>query len=367
MKLNKAFKYRLLPSYEQKILIEKTFGCCRFIYNKMLADKIEYYNENGSMLKNTPAQYKQEFEWLKEVDSFALCNEQMNLQASYKNFFRDKKMGFPKFKNKKNDKQSYTTSNVNGIIRIANKNHLNLPKLGSIRFIEHRRIPSNHKIKSATVSRNGSYKYYISILTEYEHEIPTISLYKEKSIGLDYSSHDFYVDSQNKSPENYKHLYRLSESKLAKEQRKLYRMKFNSNNYNKQKIKIAKVHERIANQRKNFIETLSTHLSRNYDIICLEDIDMKNISRSLRLGKSTMDNGFGIFRTKLQQKLELLGKTLVKIDRWFPSSKMCRFCGTVNSDLKLSDREWDCCCGKHLLRDENAAINILNEGLKLLA
>jgi putative transposase len=144
-------------------------------------------------------------------------------------------------------------------------------------------------------------------------------------------------------------------------------MKFNSNNYNKQKIKIAKVHERIANQRKNFIETLSTHLSRNYDIICLEDIDMKNISRSLRLGKSTMDNGFGIFRTKLQQKLELLGKTLVKIDRWFPSSKMCRFCGTVNSDLKLSDREWDCCCGKHLLRDENAAINILNEGLKLLA
>lgn len=367
MKLNKAFKYRLLPSENQKLLIEKTFGCCRFIYNKMLSDKIEYYKETGMTLKNTPAQYKSDFEWLKEIDSFALCNEQMNLQTAYKNFFRDKKVGFPKFKSKKNDKQSYTTSNVNGIIREINRNHLNLPKLGSVKFVEHRRIPPDHKIKSATISRSKSHKYYISILTEYDREISSITLDKEKSIGIDYSSHDFYVDSQNKNPENYKHLYRLSEHKLAKEQRKLSRMNIHSNNYRKQRIKVAKIHEKIANQRKNFIEILSTKLSRNYDIVCVEDIDMKNISRSLNLGKSTMDNGFGIFRTRLQQKLESLGKKMVKIDKWFPSSKMCRFCGTVNSGLKLLDREWDCGCGKHLMRDENAAINILNEGLRMLS
>lgn len=362
MKLNKAFKYRLLPSEDQEVLINKTFGCCRFIYNRMLSDKIEYYKETGQTLKNTPAQYKQEFEWLKEVDSMALCNEQMSLQKAYSNFFRDKKIGFPKFKSKKHDKLSYTTQYVclqNGCLKLG--------KVGSIKFVQHRGIPKNHTIKSATISRTGSGKYYISILTEYEHEIPNITLDKERSIGIDYSSSDFYVDNQNKRPENYKHLYRLSESKLAKEQRKLSRMKLHSSNYNKQKIKVAKIHEKIANQRKNFIETLSTKISRNYDVVCVEDIDMKNISKSLNLGKSTMDNGFGIFRTRLQQKLEFLGKKMVKIDKWFPSSKMCRFCGVINSDLKLSDREWNCSCGEHLLRDENAAINILNEGLRMLS
>lgn len=366
MKLNKAFKYRLLPSEDQGALIEKTFGCCRFIYNKMLSDKIEYYKETGLTLKNTPAQYKQGFEWLKEVDSYALCNEQVHLQTAYKNFFENKNTGFPKFKSKKYNKRSYTTSNVNGIIRMEQLNIIHLPKLGAVRLVEHRRIPKDYKIKSATISKTGSGKYYISILTEYEHTTPIIEVNKVKSIGIDYSSHGFYVDSQNISPTNYKHLYGLSESKLAKEQRRLSRMKSHSNNYNKQKIKVAKIHEKIANQRKNFIENLSNDLSRKYDIICVEDIDMKNISRSLKLGKSTMDNGFGIFRTRLQQKLEFLGKKMIKIDRWFPSSKMCRFCGTVNSDLKLSDREWDCCCGKHLLRDENAAINILNEGIRLM-
>lgn len=364
--MNKTYKYRLYPNQSRLILINKTFGCCRFIYNKMLADKIAYYEETKLSLRNTPAQYKREFEWLKEVDSLALCNEQMHLQSAYNNFFKNPKTGFPKFKSKKFDKRSYTTNNVKKSIRIVSRNHIQLPKLGIVKFVEHRRIPEDYVIKSTTISQSASGKYYVSILTEYECEIPNRVLDKTKSIGLDYSSHDFYVDNQNRSPENFQHLYRQSESKLAKEQRKLSRMKLDSANYKKQRVKVAKIHEKIANQRKDFIEKESTKLANLYDIVCVEDISLQSIAQSLKLGKSTNDNGFGIFRGKLQQKLEIQGKRLVKIDKWFPSSKMCRFCGCLNSDLKLSDRIWTCSCGKNINRDENAAINILNQGLLLL-
>lgn len=364
--MNKTYKYRIYPNQSQITLINKTFGCCRFIYNKMLEDKIAYYQETKQVLKNTPAQYKQEFEWLKEVDSLALANEQMHLQTAYNNFFKNPKTGFPKFKSKKFDKKSYTTNNVNNSIRIISQNHIQLPKLGVVKFVEHRRIPKDYTIKSATISQAVSGKYYISILTEYEYEIPEINLDTSKSIGLDYSSHDFYVDNQNRSPENFQHLYRQSESKLAKEQKKLSHMKLHSANYEKQKIRVARIHEKIQNQRKEFVEKESTKLASLYDIVCIEDLNLQNIAQSLNLGKSTNDNGFGMFRTRLQQKLEIQGKKLIKIDKWFPSSKMCRFCGCINSDLKLSDRVWTCSCGQTLNRDENAAINILNQGLLLL-
>ena len=364
--MNKTFKYRLYPSIEQQELLSKTFGCCRFIYNKMLDDKIQFYQETKQTLNNTPAQYKSEFEFLKEVDSLALSNEQLHLQTAFKNFFRDPKVGFPKYKSKKFDRKSYTTNNINNSIRVVKQNVLRLPKLGNIRFIEHRRIPKNYNIKSATISQSSSGKYYISILCEYEYCIPEIELDKSKSIGLDYSSPNFYVDDQNRSPENFQHLYRLSEAKLAKEQRKLSLMKLHSNNYEKQKIKVAKISEHIANQRKDFIEKLSCELSKEYDIVCVEDIDMQNMAQSLKLGKATNDNGFGLFRTRLQQKLEYQGMKLIKIDKWFPSSKTCRFCGAINSNLKLSDRIWTCECGANILRDENAAINILNYGLQKL-
>ena len=332
----------------------------------MLADKIAYYQETKQVLKNTPAQYKSEFEWLKEVDSLALANEQMHLQSAYLNFFRNPKIGFPKYKSKKFDNKSYTTNNVNNSIKVVSSNHIQIPKLGVVRFVEHRRIPKDYIIKSATISQSTSGRFYISVLTEFDYEIPDIDLDKSKSIGLDYSSHDFYVDNQNRSPENFQHLYRNSECRLAKEQRKLSRMKLHSANYEKQKIKVAKIHEEIKNQRKDFIEKESTKLANLYDIVCIEDIDLQNIAQSLRLGKSTNDNGFGMFRTRLQQKLEYQGKKLVKIDKWFPSSKICRFCGCINSELKLSDRMWTCGCGQLINRDENAAINILNEGLRLL-
>ena len=364
MKLNKAFKYRLLPNQVQIDLLAKTFGCCRFVYNKMLEDKINYYQETKKHLSVTPAKYKQEFEWLKEVDSYSLCNEQMNLQTAFKNFFRAPKIGFPKFKSKKSDKSSFTTSNVNNVIRIDDNHRIHLSKLGWVNFKEHRKIPADYRIKSATITKTPSGKYYISVLTEYEYEIPKGVLDKNKSLRLDYSSHDFYVDNQGRSPENLHHYYRDLQSKLAFHQRRLSHMVKGSNNYLKQRIVIARIHERISNQRKDFVEKESTKLASLYDIVCLEDVDLSNIAQSLKLGKSTLDNAFGMFRTRLEQKMMLQGKLVVKIDRWFPSSKLCRFCGCINKDLKLSDRVWTCGCGETLNRDENAAINILNEGLR---
>lgn len=367
MKLNKAFKFRLLPNQDQIDLLGKTFGCCRSIYNKMLEDKIKYYEETKKNLYVTPAQYKQEFEWLKEVDSYSLCNEQMNLQTAFNNFFRNPKVGFPKFKSKKSDKSSYTTSNVSNIIRVNDKHQIHLCKLGWVKFVEHRKISTDYKIKSATITKTPSGKYYISILTEYEYEISKRVLDKNKSLGLDYSSHDFYVDNQGRNPEHLHHYYRDLQNKLAFHQRKLSHMVKDSNNYAKQKIVIARIHEKISNQRKDFVEKESTKLADLYDIICLENIDLSNIAQSLKLGKSTLDNAFGVFRNRLEQKMILQGKLVVKIDKWFPSSKLCRFCGRINKDLKLSDRVWKCECGKTLNRDENAAINILNKGLKQLA
>ena len=361
---NKAYKFRLYPTKEQEIMFVKTFGCVRFIYNKMLADKIEFYKETKQKLNNTPAQYKKEYEWLKEIDSLALANAQMNLQTAYNNFFRSPKVGFPKFKSKKRNKNSYTTNNQNSTVSIVG-NKLKLPKIGLVKIKQHRRIPYNQKIKSATITKTPSGKYYVSILVEYDQYIPDVQLDKNKALGLDYASHSFYVDSQGREAD-YPKFYRNAQIILAKEQRELSHMKYGSNNYQKQKLRVARVQERIANRRKDWIHKLSTQLANIYDYICVEDINMQNTAQSLNLGKSTNDNGFGMFRTILAYKLADRGKKLIKIDKWFPSSKMCRFCGTINKTLTLADRIWTCECGKTLNRDENAAINIKNEGMRLL-
>lgn len=362
--MNKAYKFRLYPNKEQELLLIKTFGCCRFIYNKMLGDKIDYYKDNKSMLKNTPAQYKQEFEWLKEVDSYALCNEQMHLQSAFNNFFRKQNIGFPKFKSKKRHKQSYTTSNVNNVIRV-NNNKIHLPKLEWVKFKKHREIPKEQKIKSVTISKTSSGKYYIAILVEYSENIPQKELNRSNALGLDYASHSFYVDSQGREA-NYPKFYRNALEKLSKEQKSLSRKKYGSNNYHKQRLKVAKFQEHISNQRNDWIHKISTELANTYDYICIEDINLQEISQHLNLGKSTMDNGFGIFRNLLEYKMKDRGKKLIKIDKWYPSSKTCRFCKKVNKELQLNEREWTCKCGAKIERDVNAAINILNQGLLLV-
>lgn len=364
MIINRAYKFRLYPNEEQKIMFAKTFGCVRFVYNRMLEDKIKHYQETKEKLNNTPAQYKPEFEWLREVDSLALANAQINLQSAYNNFFRSPKIGFPKFKSKRKDKNSYTTNNQNGSVSIIN-GKLKLPKVGLVKMVQHRVIPSGQKIKSATIEKTSSGKYYVSILVEFEKEIPNFQLDKTKALGLDYASHSFYVDSQGKEA-NYPKFYRNAQTVLSKEQRKLSLMKYRSHNYEKQRIRVAKIQEHIANQRKDWLHKLSFELAKLYDYICVEDINMQNMAESLKLGKSTNDNGFGMFRTFLAYKLIERGKQLVKIDKWFPSSKTCRFCGCVNTNLKLSDRVWTCECEAILNRDENAAINIMNIGLSMV-
>ena len=327
MKYLKAFKYRLHPNKQQEEFFSKTFGCVRFIYNKMLNDKIEYYKEFKSTLKNTPAQYKEEFPFLKEVDSLALANAQMNLQSAYNNFFKNPKSGFPKFKSKKRDKDSYTTNNQGGNIYIAEDNkYICLPKIKLVRIKLHRQLPQNSIIKSVTISKTKSGKYYISILCEYELNIQEKQLNIENSLGLDYSSHDFYVDNKGNKA-NYPKYYRLMQEKLAKEQRKLSKMKLHSNNYEKQRVKVAKISEKITNQRLDFQHKLSTQLTEKYDYIFVEDINLQGLSQCLRLGKSTMDNSFGQFRSLLQYKMFERGKIFHKIGRFEPTSQTCNECG----------------------------------------
>ena len=368
MKENKAYKFRIYPNTLQQELFSKTFGAARFVYNKMLEDKIAYYEETGKMLKATPAQYKKEHEFLKEVDSLALANAQLQLETAYRNFFRDKSIGFPKFKSKKDPRQSYTTNLVNGNIRITGKK-IKLPKVGEVRIKLHRQIPEDYIIKSVTVSREPSGKYYVSILTEYEasETLVSVSLDEENSIGLDYSSPSFYVDSSGHIA-SMPHFFREAEKKLAKEQRKLSHMVKGSSNYKKQKRKVALAYEKVRNLRNDWQHKESRRLASLYDFVFVEGINYKDMARGLHLAKATNDNAFGSFRTYLAYKLKERGGKLIAIDKWYPSSKTCRHCGYIKNDLSLSDRVWVCPeCGCIIDRDVNAAINIKNEGLRMIS
>lgn len=366
-KQNKAYKFRIYPTDEQSLMIRKTFGCVRFVYNKMLAERKEAYEnlkDDKEALKSvkhpTPAKYKKEYEWLKEVDSLALANAQLNLDKAYKAFFKGNAK-FPKFKSKRH-RQSYTTNVVNGNIELLD-GHIKLPKLKKVKIKQHREIPFVHKIKSCTLSITASGKYYLSILTEYEKEIETKEI--KEVIGLDFAMDGLFVDSEGEKA-NYPKFYRQMLDKLAKEQRKLSRKKKGSSNWNKQRIRVAKIQEKVANQRKNFLHHTSKKLVTHFDAVVMEDLDMKGMSQALKFGKSVADNGWGMFTSFLQYKLNEQGKQLIKIDKWFPSTKTCSKCGSVK-EIKLSERTYQCTCGLNIDRDYNSALNIKKEGIRLLA
>ena len=306
----------------------------------MLSDKINYYEETKQKLNNTPAQYKSEFPWLKEVDSLALANAQMNLQTAYNSFFRNTKIGFPKFKSKKSNRRSYTTNCVNGNISIDN-GFLKLPKVGLVKLKQHRHILSNYKLKSVTISQTPSGKYYASVLFEYENKIQEQELHD--FLGLDFSMHGLYKDSNGNEPA-YPRYYRQAEERLKREQRKLSLMQKGSK------------HQQ------------SRQIANAYDCVCIENLDMKAMSQSLNFGKSVADDGWGMFVTFLKYKLEETGKRLVKVNKFFASSQICNVCGYKNTATKnLRIRAWDCPeCGAHHDRDINAAINIRNEGMRLV-
>ena len=268
-KINRAVKIRIYPNAEQRVQIEKTIGCSRFIYNYMLADKMEHYKKEKKMLRNTPASYKKEYPWLKEVDSLALANVQMHLESAFHKFFREPSAGFPRPKSKKSSRKSYTTNVVNGNIFLEGK-YLKLPKMTAVRMKLHRPISEKWKLKSVTVSREPSGKYFAS-------------------------------------------------------------------------------------------------LTESFDAVCVEDLNLKGMAGGLHLGKGVHDNGYGLFLSMLEYKLEERGKYLIKVDRYFASSKICSVCGNKKEELSLSDRIYYCECGNRMDRDVNAAVNIMNEGKRIFA
>ena len=363
---NRAYKFRIYPNAEQSVMLAKTFGCVRFIYNKMLGDKIAHYNETNQKLNNTPAQYKSEFEWLKEIDSLALVNAQLNLDSAYRNFFKNKSAGFPKFKSKKNNHRSYTTNCVNENIKLS-YGCLKLPKVGVIRIKQHRQIPESYTLKSVTVSKTPSGKYYASILYEYEQSIKPAEI--NNIVGLDFSMAELFVSSDGELA-NYPRYYRRKLDKLKKMSRALSKMKKFSNNWNKQKHKIAIFHEKTANQRKDFLHKQSRQIANAYDLVGAEDLNMRAMGQALNFGKSVSDNGWGMFRTLLKYKLEDMGKYFVTIDKWFPSSRKCSApgCEYIYKELTMDIREWACPeCGVLHDRDVNAAINIRDEAVRMIS
>lgn len=373
---NKAIKYRIYPTTEQRVMFTKTFGCCRKVYNLMLADKIEGYKATGKFPTVTPAKYKEDYPYLKEVDSLALANKQMDLQAAFRNRFnkkRKKKSGFPKFKSAKHSRKSYTTNNQNGTVAIINNKYIKLPKIGKVKAVIHRIPNDNWTVKSATISLASDGKYYASVLFEFDEIENTYIADKTNAIGLDYASNGLYVDNNSNVGTNHKY-YRESYDKLAKEQRKLSRMQGSkknedkSNNYIKQLHKVNKIHRHIANQRLDNLHKISTEIANQYDVVCVETLNMKAIAnKKFGNGKATMDNGYGMLLSMLEYKLSDRNKYFVKVDKWFPSSQICHCCGTRHPEMKdLANRKMICDCGLIMNRDQNAAINILNEGLRLL-
>lgn len=361
--MNIVYRFRLYPNKSQKELFSKTFGCVRFVYNRMLAEKMKYYKRTGKSLKVTPAKYKSEFPWLKEVDSLALCNAQLHLQTAYQNYFRDPSVGFPKFKSKKRPARSYTTNCVNGNITLKD-GKLKLPKAGWVRIKQHREIADALLLKGATVCMEADGKYYVSLLYDCEEQ-PAASGAARTAVGLDFSMKELYVASTGERGE-YPHYFRASQRKLAREQRKLSHCEKGSNRYKKQQKKVARIHTHIGHQRKDYLHKQSRKITNSCDIVCIEDLDMRVMGRGLNFGKSVSDNGWGMFTNFLAYKLEREGKRLVCIDRWYPSSKTCSRCGRVKKELGLGERIYRCACGNQMDRDENAAINIRREGLRML-
>lgn len=373
--MNKAIKYRLYPTESQKVIFAQTFGCCRKIYNLMLTDKLRSYEETGSFGKQTPAMYKKDYPFLKEVDSLALANVQLNLQTAFRNCFdkkRKKRNGFPKYKSAKRSRRSYTTNNQNGTVSIMDNRYVRLPKVGYVKAKIHRRPEEEWKLKSATILQESDGSFYASILFEYEKTVEMVEI-SDNVIGLDYASNGLYVDDSGNTGTNHK-FYRESQKKLIKAQRILSRRigsnkgEIKSANYMKQLNKVNRIHRHIANQRTDNLHKKSTEIANRYDVVCVEDLDMKNISnKAFGNGKATMDNGYGLFCSMLQYKMAQRGKYFIRVDKWYPSSQLCHKCGKLHPKMKdLRNRIMKCECGLEMSRDQNAAINIRNEGLRIL-
>lgn len=361
----KAYKYRIYPDNAQIVLLSKTFGCCRYVFNHYLEKRIRTWEEERRKFSYTDCSndmtaLKDELSWLKEVDSIALQQSLRNLDKAYGNFFKGS--GYPRYKSKHSHFQSYRTQLVNGNIQIEN-NRIKLPRLGWTKYKNTRAVEGN--ICNVTVSRTNTGKYFISVCVEAEIEkLPEV----KGSIGVDVGLKSFCTLSTGEVVKNPKHM-KKQEDKLKRAQRKLSSRQKGSKNYFKERLKVARIHERIANQRRDHLHNLSTRLIRENQVICLEDLKIKNMVKNHKLAGSIQDSSWGEFFRMIEYKSEWYGRTVNHVDPFYPSSQICSNCGQKNPEVRnLAIREWTCSeCGTRHDRDLNASINILNQGRRLNA
>lgn len=361
MKKNMALKIRIYPNKNQMILLNKNFGCVRYMYNRLLS----LYKEKGKVVSYKEV-YNDENTWLLDADTSSYSNVQINLKKAIKSHFSNPKhFGDPQYKSKHNNNQSYTTSVTNNNSRVIDNKHIRIPKIGILKAIVHKSIPEDYKLKSVTISRKCDGKYYASLLYEYElleenqtnNEFSTIT-------GIDYSQEHLGVLS-NGELLDYPKFMKQNLDNLKEKQRLLSRCTKGSNNFYKRKNDVARCHIKIRNRRNDFLNKLALSLSKKYDVIVIEDLDLKEISKHHHFGKNIYDNSYGMFINKLTYKLEQLGKKIIKVDKYFPSSKKCYCCSNIHN-LALETRVYDCECGNHIDRDINAALNLAIEGIRIL-